>query len=108
MENLYANPIVFKIQNATPRSDVNLCPSCRFAHIFSPRDKEARTICAYTRPFRVSGPVEKCNVYQDKSTTPLEYMEAIAWRFNTDKSGKSLGFEPPKSDRDTLLSSSRR
>lgn len=98
-EGLSKNNIVFKIQNATVRTDQpNLCSSCREAlHTVGASSGRERIVClaSYNSPYVMTEPIAKCNTYRDKTKPSLDDMKDIAWSLQTDKGGKILGFKSP-------------
>lgn len=53
MSDLYNSGVVIKIHNGTPRSDVNLCPSCRHCHAFTLAGGQKSLKCNANRPFEL-------------------------------------------------------
>jgi hypothetical protein len=101
MENIYQNPVVFKIHNGTTRGDINLCTSCRFCHrtVASQSGRETM-VCNANRPFAIKEPIATCNIYLDRSKPTLHDMQEIAWTLMTDKGGRKIGFQSPEQRRD--------
>lgn len=95
--SLYSNPIVLKIHDGTPRSDVNLCPSCRNAHVMTEATGRKTVTCqaVYNQPRLIRNAVVSCSMYADRMQPTLSDMNEIAWTLMTDKGGRKLGFEPP-------------
>lgn len=99
MENLYQNPVVFKIHNGTVRGDVNLCLGCRMSHrtVGSLSGRETITCNAnYNHPRVMREPIANCSQYQDKNKPTLSDMAEIAWTLMTDKGGRKIGFQSPE------------
>jgi hypothetical protein len=88
----------FKIQ---PSIDGSLCATCRDSQIVDFADGKSVVHC-HTRgamkPIAIRGPVVRCNDYDDRRLAAKWDMEKIAWIVTTDKSGKTIGFAPPKKD----------
>jgi hypothetical protein len=77
-----------------------LCWHCRSAQITEHVDGHIEVFCQerYTTgggSAFIRVPVLRCTDYDEKSHASRHDMEKIAWRLNTDKSGKILGFRPP-------------
>jgi hypothetical protein len=99
VENLYNNPIVVKIMDGTPRSDVNLCRTCRNCKITvgALTGKETYTCRVfYERIEDRTEPASSCNKYDDKRQPSIENMEEIAWTLHADKGGRKVGFLSPE------------
>ena len=102
MENVYQNPVVFKIHNGTVRSDTNLCASCRHCHraVGSSSGRETlRCNLNYTYPITLREPVAHCNAYSNRNLPTLDQMMEIAWTLMTDKGGRKIGFQSPEDRR---------
>jgi hypothetical protein len=95
----YSNPIVLKIHNGTPRSDVNLCRTCRYAHSYQTQTGREEVRCNSDRPFIVQDSVTRCSRYYDRTKPALHEMSEIAWTLETSK-GRVLGFKPPSKKAD--------
>lgn len=103
MENVYQNPVVFKIHNGTERSTINLCGSCCHAHrtvAAQTGEERVRCMVAYNAVVQIRGPIAKCNTYSDKNLPTLSDMNEIAWSLMTDKGGRKIGFQSPEQRRD--------
>lgn len=96
MENIRKSSTVLKIHNGTVRSDVNMCNTCRHAHITvgSLTGKEQYR-CTFDHTIYLSEPMAKCNKYLDNRVPTLIDMQGIAWQLMTDKGGRSIGFLSP-------------
>ena len=87
-----------KIQPGTSDS---LCATCREAQVveFSNGVKAVRCHSRGAFPqVTINHPVTRCNDYDDRRQPAKWDMEKIAWQVTTDKSGKTIGFAPPKKD----------
>lgn len=98
MENVHQNPIVFKIQNGTMRSDVDLCGNCRWAHRMRHANSgDAVTFCnAIHGGLKIRGQIAQCSSHNDRTKPTLSDMQEIAWQLQTDKGGRTLGFHSPE------------
>lgn len=98
MSEVFSNPIVLKIHDGTPRSDVNLCPSCRNCHALTLATGQKTLRCNASRPFELRQAVVQCSLYSDRMHPTLYDMNEIAWTLMTDKGGRKLGFVAPERD----------
>jgi len=99
MEDIYQNPVVFKIHRGTPRSDVNLCPSCRHCHRMVEATGRERVLCTANRIINMTQPIVECSLYINRTQPTLSDMQEIAWSLMTDKGGRKLGFQSPEQRR---------
>lgn len=82
---------------------VGLCATCRESMVTEYANGTSTTLCYYyggNPPIRIVAPVVRCNQYDKKGALNNFEMEKIAWTVRTDSSGKSIGFAPPKKDKD--------
>lgn len=87
--------IVFKIQNATTRSDkTSLCRTCRHAHIVRGVNNQAFTRCSaiYDSPANIAFDVAECSEYKDRTKPTLRSMEETAWMLVSNKKTRTVGF----------------
>lgn len=103
MENVYQNPVVFKIHNGTQQSTANLCANCRHAHrtVGAHIGQESvRCLVAYNSVVTLRGPIAACNMHSDRNLPTLSDMQEIAWSLMTDKGGRKIGFQSPEQRRE--------
>lgn len=85
--------IVLKIQNGTTSGSVNLCRTCRQAHVVRGTNNQQFVTCtAGANPVRLDFEVAECNRYFNATQPTLYEMEEIAWRLVTKKAGRDIGF----------------
>lgn len=99
MESLYNHPVVVKIRDGTPRSDVNLCRTCRNCKITvgaltGKETYQCRVFYEFIENRRE--PAATCNRYDDKRQPSIDNMEEIAWTLHTDKGDRKVGFLSPE------------
>lgn len=88
----------FKIQ---PGTSASLCGTCREALVIEFADhSEVRCHSRGSDALLIRGPVLRCNDYDNKTRPSKWDMEKIAWVITTDKSGKAIGFTPPRKAED--------
>jgi hypothetical protein len=81
-----------KVHDGTPQGSKSLCVNCRNAHLIHGLNFEQHIFCRATQPgFRVTFPVEKCSVFDDKRVPSLYQMETIAWSIQSRNRGP-MGF----------------
>lgn len=74
-----------------------LCNTCSYGQVMEYASGRIDVICNESSPgIRLPQAVVKCSAYVDKATTSEYDLKQIAWTIRTDKSGKVLGFAPPK------------
>lgn len=100
MDNIYQNPVVFKIHNGTIRSDINLCLSCRHAHRTIGISGRESILCNANYQYKVKEAIAHCSHYLNKNLPTLTDMQEIAWTLMTDKGGRKIGFQSPEQRRD--------
>lgn len=82
--------------NLTPKSDVNLCLTCRHAFIRENFSGERTQFCNWIyEGFKIRGNTTYCNSYASKETPDVHDLEKIAWVITSDPKGK-VGFRPLK------------
>lgn len=93
--------MVLKVHQGTVRSDVNLCPGCRFSFRTTGALTGRQTIVcnALHPPKQLREPIAQCSAFSDRTTPSLDQMEEIAWSLQTDKGGRSVGFLSPDETR---------
>jgi hypothetical protein len=99
---VYNSSAAIKIQGGTGKlTNSSLCRSCSFGHIFSTHEGEVvRCHVVSFNVVRMTKDVLECNQYRNAALPSLYQMEEIAWTLNTNKGGKTIGFEPPKKKKD--------
>ena len=98
-DNIYSNSLVLKIANGTPRSDENLCRTCRNCQISrgaSSGRESYRCFANYNHPVMLREAMCRCSFYSDARRPTLDQMAQIAWSLMTDKGGRSIGFLSPE------------
>lgn len=82
-----------------PKTTMGLCGSCREGTTRQHDNGDVVTMCdAGMNTQRVHRPVVRCTDYDEKGSVSKWDMEKIAWIVTTDKSGKTIGFQPPPKD----------
>lgn len=80
-----------------PSKPMGLCDTCREGTTRTHDNGDVVMLCdAGMNTQRVHRPVVRCSDYNDSTTTSKWDMEKIAWTVTTDKSGQTIGFQPPK------------
>lgn len=80
-----------------------LCSTCREAQTIEYENGKVLQLCTASpsgEPLRITQVVSRCSDYDNKMVPSKWEMEKVAWTLNTDKSGKVIGFAPPKPDKD--------
>jgi hypothetical protein len=87
----------FKIQpNAVGHG---LCAGCRNGTVYRRSNGSIVSHChVHADTIFVPGDIVQCTDFDDKTAIPYWDLEKIAWQLSTDKSGKVLGFGPPKKE----------
>lgn len=90
----------FKMQ---PSADHGLCASCREGHVHEHSDGSVVIACAAMGMHQhvlIRKRIVRCSDYDSKRETSEYEMQKIAWTVTTDRSGKTIGFKPPKPGKD--------
>lgn len=98
-DNIWTNPLVLKVNGGTPRSDENLCATCRNCHVSrgaSTGRTTYRCYANYQHPVNLTEGMAQCSHYLDTRRPTLEQMQEIAWSLMTDKGGRKIGFLSPE------------
>lgn len=86
----------FKIQ--PDRHSGCLCAGCRHSTVQQRRGGDLIVHCSEVSA-RVPPDIVKCNDFFSRESISQYELEKVAWTLNTDKSGKMIGFSPPKKEK---------
>jgi hypothetical protein len=82
-----------------PHAGDTLCARCHDGYVAERANGLRVAICHVTAsPVRMPLDVVRCTDFTPRDTPTRWEMEKVAWTLNTDKSGKVIGFRPPKKD----------
>lgn len=79
---------------------MTLCRTCRHGTVVDLANGSITSYCdEMFNDGRLFVPVTRCTSYDDTRFTSRYDLEKIAWTIRTDKSGKAIGFVPPKPEK---------
>lgn len=97
--------IELKIHEGTGKlTGRSLCETCASGQVWTDATGE-HTVChrmygLNMRAHQPLGRVTECSVYYNKMLPSLRDLELSAWTLRTEKNGRQIGFEPPKTNLD--------
>lgn len=92
------------VQFSMKGTEKALCATCRNALRMTDDRGDVRTICHVSNPIWITRCVVRCSDYDEVGRMQLYEMKAVAWRLETDKKTRKIGFVPPSEWRKGLYS----